>query len=113
MKISLKKFVLIFLISAFVFQFISNSLLGPEIRLFPADGEWFPAKVSTISWKHTVATIIYPVKFVLIGPLTFLGQDPDPPPPLLFFAFALYWTSIALVLYFILNKIFRRENHKS
>lgn len=93
----------------FAFQFISNSLLGPEVRLFPGDGEWYPGTDSPIGWKHTVATILYPVKFVLIEPLSFLGKDPDPAPPVLVVAFATYWTAIAWVLYYLFNKVVTRK----
>lgn len=105
MKISRTRFIIIFLVSAFVFQFISNSILGPEVRLFPVNGEWFPGTDSPIAWKNTLAKILYPVKFVLIEPLSFLGKDPDPVPPVLLIAFALYWTAIALVLYYLISKI--------
>lgn len=103
MNISRKRFILVFLISAFAFQFISNSVLGPEVRLFPANGEFFPGADSPIAWKRTIATLIYPVKFVLIGPLSFLGQDPDPAPPILVVAFSVYWIAIALVLHLLLS----------
>ena len=109
MKISRTKFVIRFLVLAFAFQFISNSLLGDEVRLFPTSGDWFPGTESTIEWKSTLATILYPLKFVLIRPLSFLGQDPDPPPPVMLIAFALYWTSIALILHFLLSKIMARK----
>lgn len=112
MKVSRKKFVIIFLVCAFAFQFISNSLLGPEVRLFPGDGQWFPGADSSITWKSTLANILYPIKFILIGPLSFLGQDPDPPPPLLIIAFAAYWTALALVIHFILIKIILRKKHE-
>lgn len=112
MKISKTKFVSIFLVSAFVFQFISNSVLGTEVRLFPANGEWFPGAGSPIGWKSTLAIILYPIKFVLIRPLSFLGKDPDPAPPILVFAFAFYWTTIALVLYYLLGKINIRKKNK-
>ena len=108
MKISRTKFVIVFLVSAFAFQFISNSLLGPEVRLFPVNGEWFPGTGSPVGWKSTLANFLYPIKYVFIGPLSFLGKDPDPVPPVLFFAFACYWTAMALVLYYLLyllNKI--------
>src|SRR5882672_502493 len=105
MKISRTKFVMLFLVSAFAFQFVSNSLLGSEVRLFPVNGEWFPGTGSPIGWKSTLATILYPAKFVLIGPLSSLGKDPDPPPPLLVLAFVFYWTAMALVLYYLLSKI--------
>jgi hypothetical protein len=99
MKISRTKFVIIFLVSAFAFQFISNLLLGP------VNGEWFPGTDSPIAWKRTVATIIYPVKIVLVGPLAPIFNDPDPAPPIRALACALYWTVIALVLYYLISKI--------
>ena len=105
MKISGTKFVIVFLISAFTFQFISNSLLVPEVRLFPVNGDWFPGTESPIAWKSTVSTILYPIKIVLVGPLSPLFKGPDSAPPVLVFAFALYWTAIALVLYYLLSKI--------
>jgi hypothetical protein len=109
MRISGTRFVIIFLVSAVAFQFISNSLLGPEVRLFPVNGEWFPGTGSPTGWKSTLATILYPVKFVLIGPLSFLGKDPDPVPPVLIIAFGLYWTAMALVIYYLLSKIIIRK----
>ena len=39
MNISRKKFITIFLLSAFAIQFISNSVLGNEVALFPGDGD--------------------------------------------------------------------------
>src|SRR5882757_2888252 len=108
MKISRTKFVTLFLVSAFAFQFISNSLLGPEVRLFPVNGEWFPGAGSPIAWKNTVSTILYPFKMVLVGPLSPLFHEKDPAPPILVFAFALYWAAMALVLYYLISKIITR-----
>src|SRR5258706_14844238 len=105
MKISRTKFLILFLVSAFAFQFISNSLLGSEVRLFPVNGEWFPGTWSPIAWKSTVSTILYPIKMVLIRPLSPLFKEPDPAPPILALAFALYWTAMALVLHYLLSKI--------
>ena len=109
MKISRTKFVIVFLVSAFAFQFISNSLLGHEVRLFPVNGEWFPGTGSPIAWKSTVSTILYPVKIVLVGPLSPLFKETDPAPPILVLAFALYWTAIALFIYYLLSKIITRK----
>jgi len=111
MKISRTKFVIIFLVSAFAFQFITNSVLGTEVRLFPVNGDFFPGAESPIAWKSTLATILYPIKILLIGPLPSLFNDPDPAPPILVIAFAFYWTAMALVLYFLLNKIFTRKKN--
>lgn len=93
---------------AFAFQFITNSFWGDEIGLFPNNGKWYPGVDSPIAWENTVGSIIYPVKYILVEPLSFLGQDPDPAPPVLLIAFAIYWTAIALVLYYLyyfFNKI--------
>lgn len=109
MKISRKRFVITFVISAFVFQFISNSVLGSEIRLFPNNGEWYPGLGSPITWKNIVAYIIHPLKYILVEPLSFLGQDPDGPPPVLLVAFTIYWTTIALILHFLISLFIKRK----
>lgn len=113
MKMSRKKFVIIFLILAFAFQFITNSILGDEVELFPNNGKWYPGVGSPIAWKNIVASIIYPVKYILVEPLSFLAQDPDSPPPVALIAFAIYWTAIALVLHFLFSMLFNRKRHES
>jgi hypothetical protein len=65
---------------------------------------------SPIAWKRTVATIIYPVKIVLVGPLAPVFNDPDPAPPIRVLACAVYWTVLASLLYFLLSIIFTRKN---
>ena len=106
MKTPYTKFVIIFLVSAFAFQVITNLLLQP------VNGDWFPGTGSPIAWKRTVATIIYPVKIVLVGPLAPIFNDPDPAPPVRALACALYWTAIALVLHFLLSKMIPRKKHE-
>ena len=106
MKISRTKFVIIFLVSAFAFQIITNLLL------VPVNGEWFPGTGSPIAWKRTVAAIIYPVKIVLVGPLSPIFNDPDPAPPIRALACAVYWTALALVLHFLLSKIIPGKKHE-
>lgn len=96
MKISKTKFVIIFLVSAFVFIGITNLLL------VPVNGDWFAGTSSPTAWKRTLATIIYPVKIILVGPLAPIFNDPDPAPPIRALACAVYWTVLALVLYYIL-----------
>ena len=100
MTISRTKFVIIFLVSAFAFLGISNLLLGPVIN-----GTWFPGADSPIAWKRNLAAIIYPVKIVLVGPLAPIFNDPDPAAPVRALACALYWSVIALVLYYPVSKI--------
>jgi hypothetical protein len=107
MKISKRRFVIIFLVSAFAFNLIFNLILGPVIN-----GDWYPGTDSPITWKHTVASIIYPVKSVLVGPLAQVLNDPDPAPPIRIIACAVYWTIMALVIYYILDKIIIRKKHE-
>jgi len=99
MKISRKKFVIIFLVSAFAFVFITNLLL------VPVNGDWFPGTDSPIAWKRNLAAIIYPIKIFLVGPLALIFNDPDPAPPIRAVACALYWIVIALILYYPISKI--------
>ncbi|ANH83440.1 hypothetical protein A8C56_22855 [Niabella ginsenosidivorans] len=99
MKISRTRFVIIFLVSAFAFVFITNLLL------VPVNGEWFPGMDSPIGWKRTLANSIYPIKIVLVGPLAPIFNDPDPPPPIRMLACAIYWTVIAWVLYYLISLI--------
>ena len=94
---------MLFLVSAFAFSIITNLLLQP------VNGDWFAGTDSPIAWKRTVATIIYPVKIVLVGPLSPILNDPDPAPPIRALACALYWTVIALVLYYLISKIKGRK----
>ena len=100
--ISRIKFVFLFLIFAFAFLFITTSLLDQP-------PESIPGSESKVDWKSTVATILSPIKIVLIGPLlpfiNFLRQDPDTPPPFFLAGFAFYWTILALFIYYLLAKI--------
>ena len=110
MNISRTKFVLLFLICAFAFQFITNALLGAEVRGFPAHGESFLGLGSPVAWKRAVSIIILPIKIVLIGPLLplidYLRQAPDydPPPPFIAILFAIYWFILALMIHNLLSK---------
>jgi hypothetical protein len=106
MRISRKKFVTIFLVSAFVFVGITNLIL------VPVNGDWFPGMDSPIVWKRNLAHIIYPVKIVLVGPLAPIFNDPDPAPPVRALACALYWTAMALVLHFLLSKMIPVKKHE-
>ena len=100
MKISRMKFIIIFLISAFVFQGVFNLVLGPVVN-----GTWFSGTDSPVAWKRNLATIIYPIKIVLVGPLAPVFNDPDPAPPVRVLACAIYWTVMALVLYYLISLI--------
>ena len=97
----------LFLIFAFAFLFITTSLLDQP-------PEAFLGTEPKVDWKSTVATILSPVKIVLIGPLlpfiNFLHQDPDTPPPFFLAGFAFYWTILALIIHYIFGKIVKKAN---
>lgn len=107
MNISKKKFVTLFIISAFAFMFISNALFGTEARVFPRPPESFLGTDPHIGWKSSGYKILLPIKIVLIGPMllsTDFLQD-DPPPPFVAAVFALYWSILALIIHYLLGKI--------
>jgi hypothetical protein len=107
MKISRIKFVLLFLLFAFAFVFGTSLLLDQP-------PESFFGTESQEAWKSVVSNILSPIKIILIGPLlpfiNFLHQDPDTPPPFFLVGFAIYWTFLAMVLYYFIKKISVRTN---
>lgn len=104
-EISRKKFVSLFLLSGFTFLFIYNVIFRSVVRLIPESGASFLGTESLIGWKSTVSTLLYPIKTILIGLMLPLINLPDPPPPFLVIGFALYWTILALVIYYLVGKI--------
>ena len=106
MKISRKKFVSIFVISAFVFMFVSNAILGTEARVFPWHEKTFLGTDSPIVWKHVGYKILYPIKMVLVAPTIPYPDFPhdDPPPPLVGIFFVIYWAILALIIHYIFSK---------
>ncbi len=111
MTISKTKFVIFFVVFAFLFQFVSNSVLGSDVSLFPPHDDSFLGTGSEITWKSTISTILLPIKIVLIGPLLpyidFLRQEPDTPPPFFVIGFIFYWAILALVIHYLLGRLKR------
>jgi len=104
MKTSRLKFIVLFLICAFAFLFVTTALLDQA-------PESFLGSESQVAWKSVVSTILFPIKVILIGPLLpfikFLHQEPDTPPPFFLVGFAFYWTILAITFHFVLGKIKR------
>jgi hypothetical protein len=104
MKITRIKFVFLFVIFAATFLFTTNLFLDQ-----PTKSLW--GSESQAGWKSIVSKILSPVKIILMGPLVpfinFLHKDPDTPPPFFLVGFVIYWTILALVIYYILGKIKR------
>ncbi len=113
MNISRKKFILLFLISGFVFLFISTSLLGTTgVRGFPKlpDSILRTGGDSPVAWKGVVSTVLFPIKIVLLGPVAPLidsMRQEDAPPPFVGIVLTFYWTLLALMIYFALGKLKR------
>lgn len=106
-KISRTKFVSLFLISGFAFFFLFNVIVRSDVQLIPESAASFLGTESLTGWRSAVSTILYPVKIVLVGPVLFLLNLEDPPPPFLVIGFALYWTFLALLIYFFIGRIKR------
>ena len=108
MNISRKKFIILFIVSGFVFMFITTTLLGSTCpRGFPKHPDSFLGTASPIVWKNTASTIILPIKIVLIGPLL-LSTDflrDDSPPPFIGIYLIFYWTILASIIYYLVGKI--------
>lgn len=103
MKTNRRKFIIIFVISAFVFIGATNLLLHP------VNGDWYAGTNSPIAWQRNLAAVIYPIKVILVGPLAPVLNDPDPAPPIRAIACAIYWTAIAFVLHFLLSLVIPRK----
>ncbi|MEY4731820.1 MAG: hypothetical protein RL681_766 [Candidatus Parcubacteria bacterium] len=106
MNISRKKFVLLFLVSAFVFMFISNALFGTDARVFPQPPESWLGTDPQTGWKSAGYKILLPIKMMLIGPMLTTGNflREDPPPPFVAAVFILYWSVLALAIHYLLGK---------
>jgi hypothetical protein len=102
MKISRTKFAIAFVISAFVFIFACKFILDQP-------SEWLWITPSQAPWQSTISAILWPIRIVLMGPLlpfiNFLRQEPDTPPPFFMIGFVMYWTLLALVIHYLVNKI--------
>lgn len=115
MSISRTKFVITFIISGFVFLFITTSLLGTTgPRGFPQlpDSVLRTGSDSGVAWKSTVSRIIFPIKIILIGPVSplieYMRQD-DPPPPFIAIIIAFYWAILASSIHYCIFDFYRNN----
>lgn len=104
---SKKKFVLLFLLCAFAFQFVSNSLSRADIGLLPPAGEPILVTESPVVWKNIGIKILLPINIILMGPMLSFDEflRDDPPPPFVAAVFIFYWTILALALHYLIDRI--------
>jgi hypothetical protein len=96
MRFTRKKFVLLFLACGYAFDFATRFLLDQSPEALWASPE-------QAAWQRHVSTILAPIKVVLVGPINWLQQDPDPPPPFRLILFAAYWSVLALGIHHLLS----------
>jgi hypothetical protein len=97
MRMTRKKFVLLFLAFGYAFDFATRFLLNQPPRAF-----W--ASQDQEAWQRYASTILSPLKLVLVAPIDWLQQDPDPPPPFRLILFAAYWSVLALGIHYLLQR---------
>ena len=88
-RLSRRDFVLLFLAFGFALHFATKFLLDQ-----PPGTVW--ASANQAGWQWVVSTAIAPLRLVLFGPINWLMQDPDPPPPFRLILCAAYWSVLAL-----------------
>ena len=97
MRSSRKKFVLLFLAGGYAFHFATRFLLNQS-----PEALW--ASPDQAAWQRYASTILAPIKVVLVAPINWLQQDPDPPPPFRLILFAAYWSLLALGVHRLLSR---------
>ncbi len=97
MRLTKKNFILLFLTGGYTLHFVTKFVLD-----HPAEAVW--PTPNQAPWQSYVSTILAPIKFILIGPITWLQQDPDPPPPLRMILLGIYWTLLALGIHSMLAR---------
>jgi len=96
MSQSRKKFVLLFLAYGYAFDFLTRFLLSQSPRALGPSPDQEP-------WQRLATTLLLPVRAVLIGPVVWLQQDPDPPPPFRGILLAVYWSALAVGIHGVLR----------
>lgn len=97
MRITRKKLVLLFLAFGFAFDLVTRFVLNQ-----PREALWASGDQAT--WKRYATMVLSPIKIVLFGPIIWLQQDPDPPPPFRVILLAAYWSLLALGTHFLLAR---------
>ena len=97
MRLTKKNFTLLFLAGGYTLHFVTKFVLA-----HPAEAVW--PTPNQVPWQSYVSTMLVPLKAVLIAPITWLQQDPDPPPPLRMILLGLYWFLLAYGIHSVLAR---------
>src|SRR5690348_8661375 len=97
MRLTRNRFVLLFLVFGYAFHFLTRFVLNQ-----PPEALW--AAPNQQPWQRHASTMLSPIKAVLIAPINWLQQDPDPPPPFRLILFAVYWSILALGIHRLLSR---------
>jgi len=97
MRLTRKRFVLLFLAFGCAFDVGTRFLLNQPRGAFGTS----PGQEA---WQKSASTILSPLTLVLVGPINWLQQDPDPPPPFRVILCLAYWSVLALVIYYLLSR---------
>jgi hypothetical protein len=89
MPVTKRNFVLSFLAGGLAFDLITRFLLSQP-------REALGASPSQALWQQHISTALWPLRLVLTGPVIWLQQDPDPPPPFRAILLVAYWSVLAL-----------------
>lgn len=102
MRSSRTKFVFSFLAFGYALHFASKFLLNQApVALW--------ASPDQDAWQRHASTILSPLRIVLVAPINWLQQDPDPPPPFRMILFAVYWSILALGIHHLLRRKLTRS----
>src|SRR5258706_4504085 len=97
MRLTRKKFVLLFLAFGYAFHFATRFLLNQS-----PEALW--ASPDQAAWQRHASTILSPIRVILVGPINWLQQYPDPPPPFRLILLAAYWSVLALGIHQLLSR---------
>jgi hypothetical protein len=97
MRLTRKKFVLRFFGFGYALDFVARFVLNQA-------PEQLWASPSQEAWQRYASTLLSPLRVALVGPVAWLQQDPDPPPPFRFILLTAYWSALALGTYQLLSR---------
>jgi hypothetical protein len=97
------RIVLLTIVSGFALDFARRFVLGEPLNALGASPD-------QQAWQQLASTILSPFSVVLLGPVHWLQQDPDPPPPFRVILCVAYWSLLALGIHQLLRIVAIRRH---